>query len=242
MPDRRGPRRLLIAAASLILGVAAALLLSARPGNPTLYPPSRDATDILLVSNGYHSGLVLPVSRLAENAAREGMPAVAQLAQRFRHYDWIEIGWGDADFYRAPTVASLDWGLALTALLGRGSGSVLHVVGIEGAPETFFPGANLVRIAISPLGFDELARHLSMSFALNSDGVAEALGPGLYGPSLFYRARGHFSLLRVCNHWTADLLDAAGVPTVPLLSVLPSGLMVDLKWRSGLVPVSAAIK
>jgi hypothetical protein len=65
--------------------------------------------------------------------------------------------------------------------------------------------------------------------------VPEELGPGLYGTSLFFRANGTFHLFHVCNHWIADLLDAAGVPTAPLLATLPSGLLLDLKWRSGLV-------
>ena len=56
--------------------------------------------------------------------------------------------------------------------------------------------------------------------------------------SLFFRANGTFHLFRVCNHWIADLLDAAGVPTAPLLATLPSGLLLDLKWRSGLVRLS----
>jgi hypothetical protein len=60
------------------------------------------------------------------------------------------------------------------------------------------------------------------------------LGPGLYGPSLFYRAVGHFNLLNVCNHWTARLLDVAGVPTAPVLATLPYGLQADLRFRSGL--------
>jgi hypothetical protein len=65
--------------------------------------------------------------------------------------------------------------------------------------------------------------------------VPEELGPGLYGMSLFFRANGTFHLFHVCNHWIADLLDAAGVPTAPVLATLPSGLLLDLKWRSGLV-------
>jgi hypothetical protein len=65
-------------------------------------------------------------------------------------------------------------------------------------------------------------------------------GKGLYGPSLFYPAVGRFSILRVCNHWIADLLDAAGLPTTPLLATLSPGLMLDLRWRAGLRPLRAA--
>jgi hypothetical protein len=57
---------------------------------------------------------------------------------------------------------------------------------------------------------------------------------GLYGMSLFFRANGAFHLFNVCNHWIANLLDAAGVPTAPVLATLPFGLLLDLEWRSGL--------
>ena len=74
------------------------------------------------------------------------------------------------------------------------------------------------------------------SFASDDSQRPQELGPGLYGPSLFYKAKGHFNLFRVCNHWIADLLDAAGVPTTPSLALLPAGLLADLTWRSGLSP------
>ena len=76
---------------------------------------------------------------------------------------------------------------------------------------------------------------LDATFARGGDGRPEELGPGLYGPSLFFRANGTFHIFNVCNHWLAGLLDAAGVPTAPVLATLPFGLLLDLEWRSGLV-------
>ena len=65
------------------------------------------------------------------------------------------------------------------------------------------------------------------------------LGRGLYGASLFYPANGHFSIFKVCNHWIADLLGAAGLPVAPVLATLPSGLILDLRWRAGIAPTSS---
>lgn len=226
--------RLLVGATALLLCSIAALVWSARPGDPALFPAGETGTDILLVSNIYHAGLAIPVPLLAEVSGRKGMSALSQVATRFRQYDWIEIGWGDAEFYRAPDAGSLPWGLAFDALMGRGSGLVLHVVGIKGNPDGFFDPANLVRIPVSPAGLERMASRIDTTFALSPDRQPESLGPGLYGPSLFYRANGHFSLFRVCNHWVADLLDAAGIPTTPLVAILPAGILADLKWRSGL--------
>jgi Protein of unknown function (DUF2459) len=84
---------------------------------------------------------------------------------------------------------------------------------------------------------------LDSSFARGKDNLMpEELGPGLYGTSLFFRANGAFHLFNVCNHWIARLLDAAGVPTAPVLATLPFGLLLDLRWRSSLVPLPPAPK
>jgi hypothetical protein len=80
-----------------------------------------------------------------------------------------------------------------------------------------------------------MAEELDATIARDDGGLPEDLGPGLYGPSLFFRANGAFHLLNVCKHWIARLLDAAGVPTAPVLATLPVGLLIDLEWHSGLV-------
>jgi Protein of unknown function (DUF2459) len=52
---------------------------------------------------------------------------------------------------------------------------------------------------------------------------------------------GNFSIVNVCNHWLARLLDSAGVPTTPVLATLPYGLFLDLRWRAGLTPMPRGV-
>ena len=236
----------------LLLGLVAALgllvLWGVRWGDPALYPPrSADTVTVFVVSNGFHSGLLVPRPSLAEIAGQDGLGADIAVATRFGHYDWLELGWGEERFYRAvPTVAAMDWRLALRALFLPGTRSAVHVVGLEGDPHPPYSGADVVRLVLSRAGFARLAARLDQAFAKGSDGQPIVLGPGLYGPSLFYRATGSFSFHNVCNHWTARLLDAAGVPVSPLVATLPKGLVWDLMLRSGLslepdaLPVAAA--
>ncbi|MFE1602031.1 DUF2459 domain-containing protein [Methylobacterium sp. ID0610] len=204
--------------------------LTARPGDPTLYPPA-DAAGITIhvVANGWHSGLLLPRDALARGAAAVGAGGLAGVAERFRAYPALEIGWGDSGFYRqVPTLGALDWRLALEALFTPGGRpAVLHVVGIMGDPAEAFPAARIIRLRLSPAGFARLAAALGASLRVRDGRPVEA-GPGLYGPSLFYEAEGRFSLLRLCNHWTAGLLNAAGLPVLPVLDTLPDGLRLDL--------------
>ena len=227
----------------LLSVLAGAAYITARPADPKLWPPSPDAAkiEVVLVSNGYHAGLALPRATLAEFASGRGYPALIAVAQRFAAFDWIEFGWGDREFSRSvPTIGDLTLPLALRALFWPGNTSVLHVVGIGGDPARAFPSAELVRVPLSTTGFDRLLARLDATFVPPDGGALPDLGRGLYGPSLFYRATETFSIFRVCNHWIADLIGAAGLPTAPVLATVPSGLMLDLRWRAGLRPVQRA--
>jgi uncharacterized protein (TIGR02117 family) len=215
----------------------AATVLTTRYGDPMLWPPRPDAgsIEIFVVSNGYHTGVALPRAALAEFASGRGYPALIAVAQRFNQFAWVEIGWGDEAFYRGvPTLGDLTLPVALRALFSPGNPSVLHVVGLSGDPVRAFPSAELVAIPLSRNGFDQLLAKLDATFVPPQGGALPDLGPGIYGPSLFYRAIGTFNALHVCNHWIADLLDAAGLPTSRLPATFASGLLLDLRWRAGL--------
>jgi uncharacterized protein (TIGR02117 family) len=246
MPDskstlmlRNAARRVSVSLASAALLFVAATIATARWGDRSLWPPAPGAptTEVFIVSHGYHAGIVVPRAALVDQASRRGLSALGYIAMRFADFDQLEIGWGDEGFYReVSTAASLTMALAMRALFRPGNPSVLHVVGVNGDPRAMFTSSDLVRVDLSGAGFARLADMLDATFARGQGRfVPEELGPGLYGMSLFFRANGTFHLFHVCNHWIADLLDAAGVPTVPLLATLPSGLLLDLKWRSGLV-------
>jgi uncharacterized protein (TIGR02117 family) len=237
-------RRIGLALAIIAALLVAAALATARRGDRTLWPPAPGAptTEVFVVSHGYHAGIVIPRAALAEAASRRGLAALGDLASRFAGFDRVEIGWGDEGFYRhVPTVQSLTVALALRALFRPGNPSVLHVVGVGADPRATFGSSDLVRIELSEAGFARLADRLDASFARGEGGrLPLELGRGLYGTSLFFRANGTFHLFNVCNHWLAGLLDAAGLPTAPVPATWPSGLLLDLEWRSGLARMPAS--
>jgi uncharacterized protein (TIGR02117 family) len=223
----------LIAVALIVVAAVA----TARRGDASLWPPAPGAptTEIFVVSHGYHAGIVVPRRALADAASRRGLAALRDISTRFAAFDRLEIGWGDEGFYReVPTAASLTVAMAARALFRPGNRSVLHVVGINNDPRAAFARSDMVRIELGETSFARLAEKLDATFARNEAGRPEDLGPGLYGPSLFFRANGTFHVFNVCNHWLADLLDAAGVPTAPVVATLPFGLLADLEWRAGL--------
>lgn len=230
-------------------GVLAALValifltvLTAHPGSPALWPPAAGAPsiEIHVVSHGYHFGVVISREAAADVAGRRGSTALLAVTQRFGSYRWLEFGWGDEGFYRSvPDVTSLTIALAARALFRPGNPSVVHVVGLSHPVRETFPRAEVVRIAVSTEGFARLVEQLEASFVKEQGSATLSdLGPGLYGPSLFFRGTGAFHIFNVCNHWVAGLLSAAGLPTAPVPATLPQGLFFDLRWRSGLVPLN----
>jgi len=236
---RRGAAGLAIVLFVALLAVTVAAFITARPADPMLWPPRPDAEaiEIYVTSNGYHSGVALPRAKLAEFASARGYPALVAVTQRFAQFDWIEFGWGDAEFYRiTPTASDVSYRVALRALFWPGNKSLLHVVGIRGEVARAFTNAEFVRVPLSQGGFDQLLAKLDATFVAPQGGALADTGRGLYGPSLFYPANGTFSILRLCNHWVSDLLRAAGLPTLPVLATVPAGLMLTLRWRAGLAP------
>ncbi len=223
--------------------LSVAMALTTRSGDPSRYPVAagQPNVEIFVVSHGYHSGIVVPRAALATMAIARKRGALIGIATRFYAYPWIEFGWGEEEFYRSvPTASSLSFGLAMRALVRPGNASVLHVVGLPAPPIVSFSQSDIVAVKLSQAGFEGLVDNVNATFA-TPNAAPDDLGRGLYGPSLFFRANGSFNIFHVCNHWVADVLDAAGVPTSPMLAVLPAGLLLDLRWRSGLVPLARSV-
>ncbi|MBV8751240.1 MAG: DUF2459 domain-containing protein [Hyphomicrobiales bacterium] len=240
MRRRRWSRRLFIAGAVFAVVLITITLATLRTGDRALYPASagQPTVTVFVVSHGYHAGIVLPRGTLGDMASRRGYAALVAVSTRFGAYPFLEVGWGAEEFYRsAPTIAAVTVSMAARALFLPGNRSVLHVVGLSYPPRAAFPLADIIPLELSEHGFDRMLTGIDATFAPAEDSPVEDAGAGLYGPSRFYRARGTFNIFHVCNHWLADLLDAAGVPTAPVLATLPPGLFLDLEWRAGLRPL-----
>lgn len=165
------------------------------------------------VNIGWHVGLAFAVEDLDPAA----FPEVAD----FPDARWIEVGWGDAEFYRNPDPglgAMLDAAFASKA-------AVLHLVAMPAEPARYLPGAEVVTIRLDDSRFERLVAHVAGQVDRGGQPRAEALGPGLYPVSRFYPAFGRFSLDRTCNTWTAQALAAAGVAVDPGGVVRASTLM-----------------
>lgn len=189
-----------------------------------VYPPSAGQSPriIHVASNGWHTAIVLNTDDLG--------PALRQRWARFLNYSHLEIGWGDEGYFRADQI---DAGLALQASFFS-RGSVIHLRGLFDDPATYFSSYDvaLYRVELSPEGHARLQRFLTEAVKVDpSTHQAIDAGPGQDLDSRFLEARGRYSLLHTCNHWTADALRAAGLPITPVYSFDAGNLEFQLRQR-----------
>ncbi len=181
---------------------------------------------VYVVNHGKHTGLMvrradIPVNMVPEKAD-------------FPYASYLEIGWGEVDYY--PTEAPGLW-LTLKAALWP-TASVLHVVGIRGAPASAFAGLEMVRLDLDLRAWMRLIRYIHASFARGGGQRVKPLQRGLYGDSWFYPAKGKFHLFNTCNSWIAEGLELSGLRLGVIYPFTSGQLMAKLK-RLGAVGVGA---
>ncbi len=169
-----------------------------------------------VVSHGWHTGIVVD--------RKEVIEAVPQLESGFDKGRYIEIGWGDEQFYRAQAVKPT---LALRALLWPTS-TVFHIVGVPDAPRRYFSGSEVVEVSVPQAGYEKLLAFLAQGFHRTSGNDVVKLGKGLYGNSRFYRAEGNFHVFNTCNTWVAKAIKETGYP-ISTATITVKGLMTQLR-------------
>ncbi|MBL3591575.1 MAG: DUF2459 domain-containing protein [gamma proteobacterium endosymbiont of Lamellibrachia anaximandri] len=197
-----------------ILFLAASCCACAAPVRDAPAPcESEPSHTIFLVSHGWHAGIVL---------RRTDLPnSVWPAPEDFPDAQYLEVGWGDKDYYQTP---DSHMGIILKAGL-LPTASVLHIVGFNGTVLAYFPFSEIIKIELSSAGFEHLSRTIGESFARDEAGNAMSLGPGLYGNSRFYLSKEVYHLFNTCNVWTARTLHASGLPITPASTITVESLM-----------------
>lgn len=171
-----------------------------------LYPPAEsDSTKTIYVINqGWHTGIIFQ---------REDIDTTLWRAIKFdtSASEYIEIGWGDAEFYQAEETNV--W-IGMKALFWP-TGTVLHVARFDRPVKEYFIGYQIYKVALADSGFNRLCVFMDRSYARDETGEIIPLGPGLYGDSQFYRARGKYFFTKTCNTWISQALREAGCPITP---------------------------
>ena len=210
------------ALAALVTCLAPTLLsgcVMASAGNPPA--GGEPAVSAWVLDHGWHTSIVARRS----DVDRTLWPEVDDFPEAV----FVEVAWGDREFYMTPTASS---GLALKAAL-LASGSVLHVVGVSTPIAAYFSQSRIVELRLSRRGFDAMTRFIHDEYQRDRENRPIRLERGLYGASWFYAARSRYHLFNTCNTWVARGLSTAG------LAVTPAGVITAGEVMRQIEPVGA---
>ena len=147
---------------------------------------------------------------------------------------WVLVGWGDARFYTQTGWSFERIGDGLRALWPDNP-SVLRFTPLDRQPDQAFEHG-VLRLELSEAGAEQLLRRLDRSFGTAGGRTIPVPPRQASGSATYFQSVERFSVARLCNNWTGELLNAAGVPTMPVLHVLPQGLVWDVRRRSQAQP------
>jgi len=193
---------------SVLCFVVAGWVLGNTPVNRSFqHAGTIDGIDILVINNGVHVDLVIPIDE----------PAF-RWSDRFRsddfrsfepRYRYAVFGWGNRQFYmETETWDDLKISNVLFAFAGLGD-TVVHV-DLAGDLNWFSKGSRKIRL--SPEQFKRLSQYLLSSFKTQSNGALIPIPDRHYRQTdAFYEGTGHYNLFRTCNVWAGGGLAKAGV-------------------------------
>lgn len=203
---------------AVLVGLITALLTWTTPGR--LHPADQtNAVTVMVLDNGFHTDLAVPRQALM----RHGGP-LAQAVASLAPGDWVLIGWGDARFYvdQSPISARLPDGAR--AFFRPGNPSVVMLNPQGGDPRSRYAAHERAALTLAPADFDRMAARIEASLDLSSGAPRVAAArPG--DDARFFASRETFSILHLCNHWTAGVLNAGGVSVRPVRSIASSEVM-----------------
>ncbi|RSK50378.1 TIGR02117 family protein [Hymenobacter rigui] len=163
---------------------------------------------IFVVSNGFHTDVVLPLREPQTGHAWLQALHQPDLTSHFERYQYAAFGWGNESFYlgsmggRFPSPATIAGAVFPSRTL-------MHVNFYRTAPDS---GRYVVPLRISPEQYRRLTAYVQQGFRPDSLGQPQLRQPAGYtSKDFFFRGTGRYHALRTCNDWTNQGLRRAGL-------------------------------
>lgn len=165
---------------------------------------AEDSTAVYVVSISWHTGIVVPAASLPEHIWPDD--------HDFAEDDYLEIGWGDADFYQDD---GFNLWYAFKAVFWP-TKSVLHVNPINMDIAGFYQGTEVVEIFLDDEAMESLTAYIISHLAKDENGQLIVAGDGIYTDSQFYKGTSRYYFPNNSNVWAARALKRAGFSISPI--------------------------
>ena len=149
-------------------------------------------------NNGLHTHLVFPTQQI-----KDLLPA---LKPYFLDTTWLQIGWGDYQYYGNPE--QTNWMGAKALFLP--TAAVIGMLGINTIPEDIPKNTAFYKISLDTMHWNAILGFICAMIRAKPTG------------EMFFAAHGTYSIFNTCNHWTAKALATAGLSMKPSRSFSPN--------------------
>ena len=168
--------------------------------------PVDDGIEIMVETNGTHTGIVMPVVT-PEQDWRKTFPSAGQARRDGRVPTHVAVGWGEREvFLNVPTWGDLS-PLTASRIALVGGDAVMRVshYALPRPSEDFRP------VRISREDYTRMVRAIEASLPPpGPDGTRQILR-GTAPDDAYYEALGHYTLVETCNSWVGDRLADGGL-------------------------------
>ena len=164
---------------------------------------------LYFTNNGLHTHLLF--------SAQEVRAYVPTLQAYFPDATWIQIGWGDYQYYGNPEQTK--W-MGVKALFTP-TAAIMGILGVNAIPEDIPKKRKLYKIPLDTGHWNAVlvfvCGHLKLD---NANQITEVRVKG--NGEVFFEAHGTYTIFNSCNHWTARVLETAGLAMKPRRSFSPN--------------------
>lgn len=194
------------------------LLVSLIPRRWETYYQESDVT-ICVNQVGIHTNIIVPVQNNIYNWQKFlNLKEIGK--EPSENYQYLGFGWGDRDFYPTnPSRIQEIIPLGVQALFFS-RGSVMRVQGYQGIPQNH----DIQCVGVNTSNYLNTVQFIQDSFELTPQGQIILFVRSEASEASYYKAKGHYSVLRNSNNWTAEGLRKANINT-PLWAGIPQAVM-----------------
>ena len=205
-----GPGFLTLAA---LMGLLAALMSWTQAPPEPRGPVGEPVTTLWVLDNGFHTDLALP-----RDALDDGDGPLARAVRSLPPGEWIIVGWGDAVFYVDQSPISDRIPDGARAFFRPGNPSVVMLDPKTGDPSDAYGPDQRRVIQLDRAALTGVIARLERSLDA-PDGQPRLAAQRAGDDARFFASTETFSVLHLCNHWTAEVLNAAGLTVRPFQSL-----------------------
>ncbi|KAB2841727.1 MAG: DUF2459 domain-containing protein [Melioribacteraceae bacterium] len=159
----------------------------------------QSGVSVYLVKNNLHTGILFSVSeKLIEN-----IPAV----KNFSDYNFVDIGWGDEDFYQHPDPDIL---LGAKAILVP-TNSVIRIEGKNSEINKIAERSDFcIKFNLTDEQLKKLCEFINFSFLKDEHKNFIATSQNDNNRIIFYKSGLKYHLFNTCNTWIAEAFENSG--------------------------------